>query len=147
MPAILDKGGYFDLTTLDAASDLRRDTVNALKKVGIPVEYTHHEVGPSQHEIDMRYDEGPADVRQRDDLPHRGQGDRHQHGVYATFMPKPLFGENGSGMHTHQSLFNEGKNAFYDGGRPLPPLRHRRSRTSPACSSTRARSRRCSRPT
>src|SRR5215218_10063164 len=53
VPTILDKGGYFDLTTLDAASDLRRDTVNALKAVGIPVEYTHHEVGPSQHEIDM----------------------------------------------------------------------------------------------
>src|SRR5215211_6968433 len=58
VPTILDKGGYFDLTTLDAASDLRRDTVNALKAVGIPVEYTHHEVGPSQHEIDMRYAEG-----------------------------------------------------------------------------------------
>jgi glutamine synthetase len=54
-PVILDKGGYFDLTTLDAASDLRRDTVNALKQLGIPVEYTHHEVGPSQHEIDMRF--------------------------------------------------------------------------------------------
>src|ERR671918_793762 len=58
VPTILDKGGYFDLTTLDAASDLRRETVNSLKQLGIAVEYTHHEVGPSQHEIDMRFDDG-----------------------------------------------------------------------------------------
>jgi glutamine synthetase len=113
-PTILDKGGYFDLTTLDAASDLRRDTVNALKAVGIPVEYTHHEVGPSQHEIDMRYAEG---LRMSDNaMTYRivVKEIAAEHGVYATFMPKPLFGENGSGMHTHQSLFADGKNAFYD---------------------------------
>jgi glutamine synthetase len=114
VPEILDKGGYFDLTTLDAASDLRRDTVNALKAVGIPVEYTHHEVGPSQHEIDMRYAEGlkmsDAAMTYRIVVKEIAA----EHGVYATFMPKPLFGENGSGMHTHQSLFSEGKNAFYD---------------------------------
>ena len=114
LPTILDKGGYFDLTTLDAASDLRRDTVNALKQVGIPVEYTHHEVGPSQHEIDMRYAEG---LRMSDNaMTYRivVKEIAHTHGVYATFMPKPLFGENGSGMHTHQSLFNGDKNAFFD---------------------------------
>jgi glutamine synthetase len=114
LPTILDKGGYFDLTTLDAASDLRRDTVNALKRVGIPVEYTHHEVGPSQHEIDMRYAEG---LRMSDNaMTYRivVKEIAAEHGVYATFMPKPLFGENGSGMHTHQSLFSEGKNSFYD---------------------------------
>jgi glutamine synthetase len=114
VPTILDKGGYFDLTTLDAASDLRRDTVNALKRVGIPVEYTHHEVGPSQHEIDMRYAEGlkmsDAAMTYRIVVKEIAA----EHGVYATFMPKPLFGENGSGMHTHQSLFSGGKNAFYD---------------------------------
>ena len=113
-PVILDKGGYFDLTTLDAASDLRRDTVNALKTLGIPVEYTHHEVGPSQHEIDMRYADG---LRMSDNaMTYRitVKEIAAQHGVYATFMPKPLFGENGSGMHTHQSLFAEGKNAFFD---------------------------------
>ena len=114
VPEILDKGGYFDLTTLDAASDLRRDTVNALKAVGIPVEYTHHEVGPSQHEIDMRYAEGlkmsDAAMTYRIVVKEIAA----EHGVYATFMPKPLFGENGSGMHTHQSLFSGGKNAFYD---------------------------------
>jgi glutamine synthetase len=114
LPTILDKGGYFDLTTLDAASDLRRDTVNALKRVGIPVEYTHHEVGPSQHEIDMRYAEG---LRMSDNaMTYRivVKEIAAEHGVYATFMPKPLFGENGSGMHTHQSLFSGGKNSFYD---------------------------------
>src|SRR5213075_1406970 len=111
---ILDKGGYFDLTTLDAASDLRRDTVHALKAVGIPVEYTHHEVGPSQHEIDMRYAEG---LRMSDNaMTYRivVKEIAAEHGVYATFMPKPLFGENGSGMHTHQSLFTDGRNAFFD---------------------------------
>ena len=114
VPTILDKGGYFDLTTLDAGSDLRRDTVNALKKVGIPVEYTHHEVGPSQHEIDMRFAEG---LRMCDNaMTYRivVKEVAQEHGSYATFMPKPLFGENGSGMHTHQSLFTGDSNAFYD---------------------------------
>ena len=118
VPTILDKGGYFDLTTLDAASDLRRDTVNALKAVGIPIEYTHHEVGPSQHEIDMRYAEG---LRMSDNaMTYRivVKEIASQHGVYATFMPKPLFGENGSGMHTHQSLFSDGSNAFFDADDP-----------------------------
>jgi glutamine synthetase len=113
-PKVLDKGGYFDLTTLDAGSDLRRDTVNALKALGIPVEYTHHEVGPSQHEIDMRYAEG---LRMSDNaMTYRivVKEIAALHGVYATFMPKPLFGENGSGMHVHQSLFKEGSNAFFD---------------------------------
>jgi glutamine synthetase len=114
LPKILDRGGYFDLTTLDAASDLRRETVNALKAVGIPIEYTHHEVGPSQHEIDMRFADG---LRMCDSaMTYRivVKEIAHLHGVYATFMPKPLFGENGSGMHTHQSLFTGDKNAFYD---------------------------------
>jgi glutamine synthetase len=114
VPKVLDKGGYFDLTTLDVASDLRRDTVNALKALGIPVEYTHHEVGPSQHEIDMRYAEG---LRMSDNaMTYRAviKEIATEHGVYATFMPKPLFGENGSGMHTHQSLFANGSNAFFD---------------------------------
>jgi glutamine synthetase len=115
LPTVLDRGGYFDLTTLDAASDLRRDTINALKLMGIPVEYTHHEVGPSQHEIDMRFAEG---LRMSDSaMTYRivVKEIAHTHGVYATFMPKPLFGENASGMHTHQSLFSNGKNAFFDG--------------------------------
>jgi glutamine synthetase len=113
-PEVLDKGGYFDLTTLDAASDLRRETVLALEALGIAVEYTHHEVGPSQHEIDMRFAEG---LRMADNaMTYRitVKEIAMKYGVYATFMPKPLFGENGSGMHTHQSLFANGRNAFFD---------------------------------
>ncbi len=110
----LDRGGYFDLTTLDAASDLRRDTVLALEAMGIHVEYSHHEVAPSQHEIDMRYDDA---LRMADNvMTYRTvvKEVAHRHGVYATFMPKPLAGENGSGMHTHQSLFRGEQNAFFD---------------------------------
>jgi glutamine synthetase len=113
-PQVLDKGGYFDLTTLDAASDLRRDTVLALERLGIGVEYTHHEVGPSQHEIDMRFAEG---LRMADNaMTYRitVKEIAMKYGVYATFMPKPLFGENGSGMHVHQSLFTGDRNAFFD---------------------------------
>ncbi len=112
---MLDAGGYFDLTPLDIASDLRRDTILALNKMGIPVEYSHHEVAPSQHEIDLRYMDGlsMADAAMTYRLTVKEIA--LQHGVYATFMPKPLFGENGSGMHTHQSLFKGEKNAFFDG--------------------------------
>jgi glutamine synthetase len=113
-PQVLDKGGYFDLTTLDAGSDLRRDTVIALERLGIDVEYTHHEVGPSQHEIDMRFADG---LRMADNAMTYRIAVKEiamKYGVYATFMPKPLFGENGSGMHVHQSLFSGDSNAFFD---------------------------------
>ncbi len=114
-PEILDEGGYFDLTTLDAGSDVRRETVLALEELGIHVEYTHHEVGPSQHEIDMRY--APALKMADDCMTYRITVKEYamKYGWHATFMPKPLFGENGSGMHTHQSLFKDGRNAFFDG--------------------------------
>ncbi|MFA5068677.1 MAG: glutamine synthetase family protein [Candidatus Omnitrophota bacterium] len=111
---ILDKGGYFDLTTLDVASDLRRETVLALEKMGIKVEYSHHEVAPSQHEVDMRYDDA---LKMADDvITYRivVKEIASKFGVYATFMPKPIFGQNGSGMHTHQSLFKGSKNEFFD---------------------------------
>ena len=114
-PRPLDAGGYFEETTLDASADLRKHTVLALEEMGIPVEYLHHEVGPSQHEIDVRYADGleMADhcITYRSVVKEVAQ----KHGVYATFMPKPLFGVNGSGMHTHQSLFVGSSNAFYDG--------------------------------
>ncbi|HOO56909.1 MAG TPA: glutamine synthetase family protein [bacterium] len=113
-PEPLDLGGYFDLTDLDVASDLRRDTVNALEAMGLKIEYSHHEVAPSQHEIDIRYDEA---LKMADDvITYRivVKEIARAHGVYATFMPKPIFGENGSGMHTHQSLFKGDKNAFFD---------------------------------
>ena len=110
----LDAGGYFDLTPLDIASDLRRDTVLALEKLDIPVEYSHHEVAPSQHEIDLRYAEALVMADQAMTYRLTVKEVAMLHGVYATFMPKPIFGENGSGMHVHQSLSAGSKNAFYD---------------------------------
>jgi len=110
----LDAGGYFDMTTLDAATDLRRETVLTLEEMGIGIEYSHHEVAPSQHEIDMRYTDA---LTMADNVMTYRLVVKQialAHGVYATFMPKPVFGINGSGMHVHQSLFKGGKNAFFD---------------------------------
>jgi glutamine synthetase len=111
----LDEGGYFAMTTMDAASELRQETVRGLEQMGIPVEYVHHEVGPSQHEIDVRF--APALEMADHTLTYRliVKEIAKKAGFHATFMPKPIFGENGSGMHTHQSLFNDGRNAFFDG--------------------------------
>ncbi|MHB1340910.1 MAG: glutamine synthetase family protein [Coriobacteriia bacterium] len=115
---VLDQGGYFDLTPLDVASDLRRETVLTLEKMGIPVEYSHHEVAPSQHEIDLRYQDAltMADAVMTYRLVVKEVA--YSNGVYATFMPKPIEGQNGSGMHTHQSLFTKDGNAFYDPSDP-----------------------------
>lgn len=113
-PEALDFGGYFDLTPLDAATDLRKDTILTLEAMGIPVEYSHHEVAHSQHEIDLRY----ADALTMADntMTYRlvVKEVAMANGVYATFMPKPIFGQNGSGMHVHQSLFKGERNAFYN---------------------------------
>jgi len=111
---VLDSGGYFDLTPLDVAMDLRRDTIFLLEEMGIQVEYSHHEVAPSQHEIDLRYSD--AMVMADNVMTYRlaVKEVAQLNGIYATFMPKPIFGENGSGMHTHQSLFKGDKNAFFD---------------------------------
>ncbi len=113
-PEVLDKGGYFDLTPLDLATDYRRETVFALEKMGIRVEYSHHEVAPSQHEIDLRYID--ALTMADNVMTYRlvVKEIAQQFGVYATFMPKPIFGENGSGMHIHQSLFKGDKNSFFN---------------------------------
>jgi len=111
---ILDKGGYFDVAPLDMANDLRRQTIFALQDLGIEVEYSHHEVAPSQHEIDLRYDEALRMADKTQTYRITVKEIARQNGVYATFMPKPLFGQNGSGMHTHQSLFRGDKNAFFD---------------------------------
>lgn len=114
----LDKGGYFDMTPLDVATDLRRDSVLALEELGIDVEYSHHEVAASQHEIDMRYTDA---LTMADNVMTYRLVIKQvalNHGVYATFMPKPVFGINGSGMHVHQSLFKGSKNAFFDASDP-----------------------------
>lgn len=110
----LDKAGYFDVTPRDEATDLRRQTVIALEQMDIKVEYSHHEVAPSQHEIDLRYNEA---LKMADTVMTYRMTVKEiaaMNGVYATFMPKPIFGQNGSGMHTHQSLFSGSKNAFFD---------------------------------
>jgi glutamine synthetase len=109
----LDEGGYFDYP-LDAAEDLRRDTILALESMGIKVEYSHHEVAHSQHEIDLRYEDAltMADIVMTYRIIVKEIA--KQYNVYATFMPKPIFGQNGSGMHTHQSLFKGNHNAFFD---------------------------------
>ncbi|MBI4721912.1 MAG: glutamine synthetase [Candidatus Stahlbacteria bacterium] len=109
----LDKGGYFDLTPPDVGDELRMKTVAILEEMGIPVEASHHEVAPSQHEIDLVYDEAlaMADFTMTYKLVTKEIA--QQNGVYATFMPKPIFGINGSGMHVHQSLFKGDKNVFF----------------------------------
>ena len=119
-PEGLDRGGYFDLTSLDYASDLRRDTVLSLEKMGIPIEYSHHENGPSQHEIDLRYTDAlsMADAVMTYKLVVKEIA--IEHGVFASFMPKPIDDAPGSGMHVHQSLVDfEGNNLFYDEDDPL----------------------------
>jgi len=113
-PEPLDEGGYFDLTPLDVASDLRRETVLALQAMGIPVEYSHHEVAPSQHEIDLRFSDALTMADNAMTYRLVVKEIALLHGVYATFMPKPVYGENGNGMHVHQSLFRGDKNAFFD---------------------------------
>jgi glutamine synthetase len=114
VPEVLDKAGYFDSRALDMAGTLRRETIFALQSMDIRVEYAHHEVAHSQHEIDLRYDEA---LRMADKtMTYRVvvKEIARQHGYFASFMPKPIFGQNGSGMHTHQSLFKGGRNAFFD---------------------------------
>ena len=113
-PTPLDQGTYFDLTPLDAASDLRRDIILSMEDMGIGIEYSHHEAAPSQHEIDFRY----ADALSMADnvMTYRlvVKEIAMKHGVYASFMPKPLAGCNGSGMHVNMSLFAGERNAFFD---------------------------------
>ena len=113
-PVGLDRGGYLDLTPLDIASDIRRQTVLTLEDMGIGVEYSHHEAAPSQHEIGLRYTDAltMADSAMTYRIVVKEVALAND--VYATFMPKPLAAENGSGMHTHQSLFKGQANAFFD---------------------------------
>ena len=115
-PKVLDRGGYFDLTPLDVAQEYRRKTINALEQLGIPIEHSHHEVAPSQHEIIARYTDAltMADNIMTSRLTVKEVA--LQHGIYATFMPKPLEAYDGSGMHLHLSLFEGDVNAFHEPG-------------------------------
>jgi glutamine synthetase len=115
-PEPIDDAGFFDLTELDMVSDLRRQTIVTLEAMGIPVEYSFHELGPSQHEIDLRYTDALSmadNVMTFRQVVKQVAADL---GVYATFMPKPIEGAFGSGMHTHLSLFEGDVNAFHDPG-------------------------------
>ncbi len=110
----MDQDGYFDYGSLDLGTRVRTETVVALENIGIAVECSHHEVAPSQHEIDLKYQEAVvmADFAQVYRFIVKQVAQRHD--MYATFMPKPMFGENGSGMHCHMSLFEGDKNLFFD---------------------------------
>ncbi len=116
---LLDSAGYFDTIPLDRSYAIRRQTMQMLEKLGIRVEYSHHEVSPSQHEIDLRYDEAMKMADQVITYRTVVKQVAAAHGVYATFMPKPIAKINGSGMHVHQSLFKNGSNAFFDVKDPL----------------------------
>ena len=113
-PKFLDQSGYFDETPLDVATDWRKRTVTYLESMGIPVEYVHHEVAPSQHEIDLRYTDALTMADNVMTYRLTVKEVAQEFGIYATFMPKPKAGVNGSGMHTHQSLFAGDRNAFFD---------------------------------
>ena len=116
IPQVLDRGGYFDLTPLDVAQEYRRKTINALEQLGIPIEHSHHEVAPSQHEIIARYTDA---LTMADNIMTSRPTVKEialQSGIYATFMPKPLEDYDGSGMHLHLSLFEGDVNAFHEPG-------------------------------
>lgn len=110
-----DVGGYFDLTPVDQGEQCRRDIVIVLESMGFEVEASHHEVAPGQHEIDFKYAEAVACADNVTTFRFVVKRVAQDYGLHATFMPKPIFGVNGSGMHVHQSLISkDGKNAFYD---------------------------------
>ncbi|MCU1490580.1 MAG: glnA [Acidimicrobiaceae bacterium] len=117
-PTPLDRGSYFELTVADISTDLRKTTVLTLEDMGIPVEYAQHEDAPSQHEIDLRYTDAltMADTVMTVRLVVKEVA--QERGVHASFMPKPMTGVQGSGMHTHFSLFRDGRNAFHDANDP-----------------------------
>jgi glutamine synthetase len=126
-PEVLDHGGYFDLTPLDVAQEYRRETIMALERLSIPVESAHHEVSPSQHELDLRHTDA---LNMADNLVTTRLAVKEvamEHGIYATFMPKPLEGHDGSGMHLHLSLFEDDDNGFFsaDEENGLSPLAYK----------------------
>ncbi len=113
-PECLDMSGYFDLTPPDLGTDLRRETAQALEAMGMKTECTHHEVAPSQHEVDLRHDDAMIMADNVMTLRFVTKEIARRNGVHATFMPKPILTENGSGMHVHQSLLKGDSNAFFD---------------------------------
>jgi len=114
-PAPHDVGSYFDFSPRDEAQQVRSEIILALEGMGMQVEMSHHEVATGQHEIDFRYADALTSADNAVTFKYTVRAIAATYGIYASFMPKPIFGINGSGMHTHQSLFNaEGRNLFYD---------------------------------
>ncbi|KKM09357.1 glutamine synthetase [Clostridiales bacterium PH28_bin88] len=114
-----DKAGYFDLSPVDQGENARREICLALQKMGFEIEASHHEVAPGQHEIDFKYDDALSTADKIVTFKFVVRTLAQRHGLHATFMPKPVFGINGSGMHTHQSLTKDGNNVFFDPSDPL----------------------------
>jgi len=114
-----DEAGYFDLDPLDNGEDVRREICLTLEEMGYEVEASHHEVAEGQHEIDFKYDNALATADNVMTFKLAVKTIAKKYGLHATFMPKPIFGINGSGMHTNMSLFKDGKNAFFDENDPL----------------------------
>jgi glutamine synthetase len=119
-PQALDDGAYFDLTPLDVGSDFRRRTIDYLEQMGIPVKASHHEVAPSQHEIQLAHADALSMADAVTTFRIAVKEAAHELGAYATFMPKPLEAHPGSGMHLHISLFEGERNVFYDGDVDAP---------------------------
>ncbi len=143
-PTPLDRGGYFDLTPNEVQSDFRRQAITTLEKMGISVEYSHHEVAPGQHEIDLRYADALTMADNIVTYRHVIKQTAMSNGIHASFMPKPLTGEWGNSMHTHLSLFDGDSNAFHDPDDPYRlsqaarqftagVLRHAREMTAVTC--------------
>jgi glutamine synthetase len=109
-----DAASYFDLSPVDQGEDVRREIVLALEAMGFHVEAAHHEVAPGQHEIDFRYDDVLTTADNISTFRFVVKNVAIRNGLHATFMPKPIYGINGSGMHTHMSLFSDDGNAFFD---------------------------------
>jgi glutamine synthetase len=109
-----DSGGYFDLTPVDLGEDVRREIVLVLEQMGVHVEAAHHEVAPGQHEIDLRDDDALSTADNVSTFRFVVKNVASRHGLHATFMPKPIFGVSGSGMHTHQALYTRDRNTFFD---------------------------------
>jgi glutamine synthetase len=118
-PQLLDDAGYFDMVDDNLGTELRQKTMAAMASMGIVVECGHHEVAPSQHEIDLRYCDALKMADQVMTYRYLVREIARRHGVHATFMPKPIFGQNGSGMHVHQSIFEGDKNLMYEKGAPF----------------------------
>ncbi len=132
-----DAASYFDLSPVDMGEDVRREIVLALEAMGFHVEAAHHEVAPGQHEIDFRYDDVLTTADNISTFRFVVKNIAIKNGLHATFMPKPIYGINGSGMHTHMSLFSDGANIFYDAKAPVAAESRRVSTTSAASCGTR----------